>query len=176
MTLFVGCVNHVIVMSATASKEMAHRISGRPVLASWRAVRQALASCLQLCDNIFIARGAQVIDDVLDFTAESATLGKPTLNDVRAGVVTCPVLFAAEEHPQLQPLIARRFSHAGDIDTAQALVQNSNGIARARQLAHEYTDAALQCIDELGDSETAHAQEAREALRCLCRKVVQRQK
>lgn len=121
-------------------------------------------------------RLVQVIDDVLDFTAESAILGKPTLNDVRAGVVTCPVLFAAEEHPQLQPLISRRFCHAGDVDAALALVQDSRGIQRAQQLAHDYTEAALQCIDELGDAESAHAQEAREALRCLCRKVVQRQK
>lgn len=36
-------------------------------------------------------------------------MGKPQLNDLRSGLATAPVLYAAEEHPELLPLIQRRF-------------------------------------------------------------------
>ena len=118
----------------------------------------------------------QVIDDVLDFTGKSSVLGKPTLNDIRSGVITCPVLFAAEEHPELLPMITRKFCNHGDIERAIELVQSSQGIARSQQLAQGYVDDALLCIDGFGPCESEHAQEARHALRQLCDKVVQRQK
>ena len=56
---------------------------------------------------------AQFVDDVLDFTGSTMQLGKPALNDLRSGLATAPVLFAAEEHPELQPLILRRFRSEG---------------------------------------------------------------
>ena len=36
------------------------------------------------------------MDDVLDLTASSSMLGKPALNDLKSGLSTAPVLFAAE--------------------------------------------------------------------------------
>ncbi len=47
------------------------------------------------------------MDDVLDFTGSASQLGKPALNDLRSGIATAPVLLAAEEYPQLVPLIQR---------------------------------------------------------------------
>lgn len=38
----------------------------------------------------------QLVDDVLDFVGTSAILGKPALNDLRSGLATAPVLFAAQ--------------------------------------------------------------------------------
>ena len=40
-------------------------------------------------------------------------LGKPTLNDLRSGLATAPVLYAAEEYPELNTLILRRFKSEG---------------------------------------------------------------
>ncbi len=57
----------------------------------------------------------QVVDDVLDLTASSSMLGKPAHNDLRSGLATAPVLFAAEQQPALRPLIARRFKQEGDV-------------------------------------------------------------
>lgn len=45
----------------------------------------------------------------MDFTSTAQEMGKPSLNDLRSGLATAPVLYAAEEHPQLVPLIQRRF-------------------------------------------------------------------
>ena len=41
----------------------------------------------------------QFQDDVLDFVGTGSVLGKPTLGDLREGIATAPVLFAAEEFP-----------------------------------------------------------------------------
>lgn len=42
----------------------------------------------------------------------ASEMGKPQLNDLRSGLATAPVLYAAEEHPDLLPLIQRRFKEA----------------------------------------------------------------
>ena len=60
----------------------------------------------------------QLTDDLLDFVATSEQLGKPAAADLRLGLATAPVLFAAERHPQLHPLIMRRFGRPGDAETA----------------------------------------------------------
>jgi decaprenyl-diphosphate synthase subunit 1 len=39
----------------------------------------------------------QLVDDLLDFQADASQLGKPAANDLRSGIATAPVLFAAEE-------------------------------------------------------------------------------
>ena len=58
------------------------------------------------------------------------------------------VLFAAEEHPQLLPLILRKFSSDGDVDTAQRLVHNSRGIERTRMLAASHAQLAMEAVRE----------------------------
>jgi geranylgeranyl pyrophosphate synthase len=35
----------------------------------------------------------QLVDDVLDYVASAAELGKPTANDLRLGLATCPVCY-----------------------------------------------------------------------------------
>ena len=60
--------------------------------------------------------------------------------------VSAQVLFAAEEHPQLLPLILRKFSSDGDVETAQRLVQNSRGIDRTRKLAASHAQLAMDAV------------------------------
>lgn len=53
---------------------------------------------------------------MLDLTGSSTMLGKPALNDLKSGVVTAPVLFAAQQQPELCALIKRKFRSSGDVD------------------------------------------------------------
>ena len=39
----------------------------------------------------------QLVDDLLDFTSSEALMGKPTAADLKLGLATAPVLFAALE-------------------------------------------------------------------------------
>ena len=45
-------------------------------------------------------------------------------------MATAPVLFAAEEHPVLRIMAARKFSKLGDTTEAFELVLQSEGLAR----------------------------------------------
>ena len=56
--------------------------------------------------NIGIA--FQIMDDLLDFTASEDSLGKPSGADLSLGLATAPVLFAAQEFPELNELISRQ--------------------------------------------------------------------
>ena len=59
---------------------------------------------------------AQLVDDILDYEAGEGTLGKPGGADLQLGLATGPALFAWEEHPQMGPLIERKFKEPGDVE------------------------------------------------------------
>ena len=88
----------------------------------------------------------QLVDDMLDFTGSSKTLGKPALNDLKSGLATAPVLYAAESHAELRPLILRKFEEPGDVKLAQELVFGSDGIERTRQLAVSHARKAAEMV------------------------------
>lgn len=43
-------------------------------------------------------------------------MGKPGGADLHLGLTTGPALYAWEEHPEMGPLIARKFEQAGDVE------------------------------------------------------------
>lgn len=40
----------------------------------------------------------QIHDDILDFTQDSAMLGKPAFNDIKEGIVTAPLIYGLLDH------------------------------------------------------------------------------
>ena len=54
----------------------------------------------------------------MDFEASSEQLGKPAAADLKLGLATAPVLFATTKFPELEDMIARRFSKPGDVEKA----------------------------------------------------------
>lgn len=59
----------------------------------------------------------QLIDDMLDFTASAAELGKPGGGaDLKLGLATAPALYAWDEFPELGELIERKFDREGDVE------------------------------------------------------------
>jgi all-trans-nonaprenyl-diphosphate synthase len=96
----------------------------------------------------------QIVDDILDFTASSEVLGKPAGSDLTSGNLTAPALYAMEEKPYLRQLIDREFSEASDLEEALALVKDSQGIARSRELAAYHSQQALVSLRDMPASET----------------------
>ncbi|KAF9245663.1 isoprenoid synthase domain-containing protein [Melanogaster broomeanus] len=110
----------------------------------------------------------QLVDDILDFSSSTA-LGKPGSGaDLRLGLATGPVLYAAEEYPELEPLIARGFKQDGDVERALSLIHASSGVSRTRDLARAHAEKAREVLRVLPPSE------AREALEALTDGVVRR--
>ncbi len=99
----------------------------------------------------------QIVDDILDFTASTEVLGKPAGSDLISGNLTAPVLYALEEQPYLEVLIEREFAQPEDVNQALALVRESQGIDRSRQLAAHYAQLSVQDLALLKPSEPAKA-------------------
>eukprot|EP00878_Enallax_costatus_P025265 GHUV01027028.1.p1 GENE.GHUV01027028.1~~GHUV01027028.1.p1 ORF type:complete len:368 (+),score=102.27 GHUV01027028.1:908-2011(+) len=118
----------------------------------------------------------QIVDDLLDILGSSKQLGKPALNDMRAGLATAPVLLAAEEQPGLITLIRRKFRGEGDVQYALEMVQNSRGIERAKALAAEHARLAAAQVQALPPTDHPHAMAARAALINITHKVLVRSK
>merc|ERR1719422_2969284 len=118
--------------------------------------------------NIGIA--FQLVDDLLDFIVSADQLGKPAAADLKLGLATAPVLFAAERFPVLNQLIGRRFSEPGDVEVAFRLVQESGGLQETKDLARKHCEAATRALDSFTDSQY------KTALIDLCDKVLNRMK
>lgn len=99
----------------------------------------------------------QIVDDILDFTGSAEVLGKPAASDLRQGNLTAPVLYAIEEQPLLEELIDREFCQEGDWEKALLLVQQSNGIERARSLAAHHGKLAVASLVGLPPSPSCKA-------------------
>ncbi len=96
----------------------------------------------------------QILDDLLDYQDDSQTLGKPTLNDMREGVYSAPLLYAINRSERVKELLAARetMTDAQSQEVAQ-LVHETGAFDAATELAVDYTDIALDILDELPDSD-----------------------
>ena len=117
----------------------------------------------EVCDQLYgygrnFGLAFQIVDDILDFTATSEVLGKPACSDLKSGNLTAPVLYAIEEKPELKDLIENEFTGEGELEKAIALVKESKGIDRTRDLAAHHSKLAVECLDEaLEDSPSTQA-------------------
>ncbi|XP_058201279.1 solanesyl diphosphate synthase 3, chloroplastic/mitochondrial-like isoform X1 [Rhododendron vialii] len=118
----------------------------------------------------------QLIDDVLDFTGTSTSLGKGSLADIRHGIVTAPLLYAMEEFPQLRAVVDRGFDNPADVDLALDYLGKSRGIQRTRELAAKHATLASAAIDSLPESDDEDVRRSRRALVDLTHRVVTRTK
>lgn len=99
----------------------------------------------------------QIADDALDYMAEREKLGKTVGDDFREGKMTAPVLFAlqnadAEERAFWDRTMARREQNEDDLQTAQALIEKHDAIARSTALAREYGERAARALSKAPDA------------------------
>ncbi|CAN8316213.1 unnamed protein product [Cochlearia groenlandica] len=118
----------------------------------------------------------QLIDDVLDFTGTSASLGKGSLSDIRHGIITAPILFAMEEFPQLRKVINQLEKDPTSVDVALEYLGKSNGIQRTRELAMEHANLAAAAIGSLPETDDEDVKRSRRALIDLTHRVITRNK
>jgi octaprenyl-diphosphate synthase len=108
----------------------------------------------------------QMVDDLLDFTAEEKTLGKPVANDLREGKVTLPMIFLlrragkAAEAKVRTVLEDRAFSRVTR-DELVRMARDCGALDEARDLAERYAADARR---DLVAFEPSAYREALEAL------------
>ena len=92
----------------------------------------------------------QLVDDTLDFTGESAVMGKPRHMDVHGGTITLPVVHAmagidAEERRRLVS------GDGGTVAEIAALVERTGGIEYTLERARSYADEARRHVAAFAD-------------------------
>ncbi|OMO65752.1 Polyprenyl synthetase [Corchorus olitorius] len=118
----------------------------------------------------------QFIDDILDFTGTSASLGKGSLSDIHQGIITAPILYALEEFPQLQYVIEKGFENPANVDLALDYLWKSHGIQRTRELARKHANLAAAAIHSLPQTTTMDVIKSRQALINLTQLLTTRNK
>ncbi len=98
--------------------------------------------------------GFQIIDDLLDLTAETQTLGKAIGSDLRAHVITLPVIHGLRQSQRSAELreIAESADVSGEsVSTVREILGQSGSFSYAEELAHRFIDTAKRSIRPLID-------------------------
>jgi octaprenyl-diphosphate synthase len=127
-------------------------VAGRP-----KADCEALASFGM---NLGIA--FQLVDDVLDYSAAQATLGKTVGDDFREGKMTLPVVLAiarsdAQELAFWRRTIENLEQDDGDLQTAIGHLVTRGALAESLDRAHAFAESALDALDRFPDGPEKHA-------------------
>ncbi|HVB83556.1 MAG TPA: polyprenyl synthetase family protein [Rhodanobacteraceae bacterium] len=113
----------------------------------------------------------QIADDLLDFVADSTTLGKNVGDDLAEGKPTLPVIYALQSAAPAQAAALRRAISSGGLESLDAIVaalRDSGAIERTRELARRHAAAAHAALAALPASPW------REALATLADYAVER--
>jgi octaprenyl-diphosphate synthase len=104
----------------------------------------------------------QLVDDLLDFTASPAQLGKPVLSDLKEGKVTLPLIYAIESDGATgRSLVAKVLEERGfesvRPEQITALVEDTGALDRTRRLAHDFVGRAKASLNGAAVSEYGRA-------------------
>lgn len=99
----------------------------------------------------------QVIDDLLDFTGAEDAMGKAAGVDLMEGKLTLPLIYLLQDDQSAREMI-QTVLQEGAYDTVSRLsliaaVEQTGALQRARERAHEYAEAARDCLDTLPETE-----------------------
>jgi len=94
----------------------------------------------------------QIIDDILDITATSETLGKPAMNDFVEGKCTLPYIYLYNELNE-EDKLRLQSSHTKEIDATESAwiksqMQEHKTIEKSFKLAQELSDEAQKAMSE----------------------------
>lgn len=96
----------------------------------------------------------QIVDDVLDYSAREALLGKTVGDDFREGKLTLPVVYAITRGNEVEHAFWRRtLEHSvqrdGDLDHAIRLIGRHGGFSSALELARSHGGRAKAALKSL---------------------------
>ncbi len=103
-----------------------------------------------------IGMAFQIQDDIIDYMPSSKS-GKPSLNDLREGKITLPLLAVLEKADEQKRAhivsLLERCSHDDDaMDEIQTFVREGGGIEFAQEVAHAYIGKASEILSRYPES------------------------
>lgn len=117
----------------------------------------------------------QIIDDLLDYTGDASTLGKPVLSDLQEGRITLPLIYSlaatsGADRGELVRIIQNRPAEKASVKSVLAIVRSNGALDYAYGKAAAYSEKAKTLLSEFSPSD------ARTALTLLADFVLQRTK
>lgn len=97
----------------------------------------------------------QIIDDILDFTSEQTTMGKPVASDLRQGLITLPVLYYLEDHPNdtdMKSILQASFCDEDCLGRLLTSIRESGAIKLSYEEARQAVDRGLEYLRKLPES------------------------
>ncbi len=103
-----------------------------------------------------IGMAFQIVDDILDFTADPVTIGKPVGGDLRQGLVTLPTILYAEDHladPAIELLAQGKcIEKQGQLESLIQAIRSSEAPRLALAEAKRFVETANECLQSQPDS------------------------
>jgi geranylgeranyl pyrophosphate synthase len=94
----------------------------------------------------------QIVDDILDYAGEEATLGKPVGGDLRQGIMTLPFFYYLHAQPDPAIVIARLEGGDEGVGEVIAAVRASEAIGQALAEARAFAEQASTALISLPES------------------------
>ncbi|HXZ88244.1 MAG TPA: polyprenyl synthetase family protein [Candidatus Binataceae bacterium] len=97
---------------------------------------QAAPRTIEAMEQLGLALGLafQMVDDLLDILGPEEKIGKPVGSDLRAGIISLPVVMSIQANPELRRLFCSKLEGA-NLERALELMREPSLIARGRALA-----------------------------------------
>lgn len=102
-----------------------------------------------------IGMAFQIMDDVLDFSGDQATMGKPVGSDLLQGLVTLPAIYYAESNPDdpdVKLLAEGGWGNQERMDRLVKSIRNTESINKSVDEARSYVVRALDAIRKFPSS------------------------
>jgi geranylgeranyl pyrophosphate synthase len=109
-----------------------------------------------------IGMAFQIIDDILDFTSEQTTMGKPVASDLRQGLITLPVLYFLENHPDdldMKNILESSFCDENCLGRLLTSIRESGAIELSLNEARTSVHKGLDALMKLPESQERKALE-----------------
>lgn len=106
----------------------------------------------------------QIVDDILDFTGDPSTVGKPIGSDLLNGLVTLPAIYFAEANPNNEDVMSLPEGGWKDTERVQRLVDNIRQSAATQQAMDEARQAVSRALKSLSEAPVSPEKEALENL------------